>query len=296
MTDVAIISADGGSAAGLAVCPTPVPARRDPDVHGAVTPGDIDLWSFRHDSVATPALAAAYEALLSRGERLRYRKLCFERDRWSFLATRALLRWVLSQYGAQAPSQWRFAKGRRGRPRLRSTPEGGPLYFNLSNTADLVVCAVSRLHRRLGVDVERVDPGTTLLGASLRFLAAAERLAVQAQPVEMQALRFHQYWTLKESYAKARGHGLALPVHRWCFLLDDEAEIRMVPVRKHAAPTPAWRFAQVRLGSSHVVAVSARSEAALRLRVLDCVPLRSGAAAVSGQPSLRTGPGSSSHP
>ena len=72
-------------------------------------------------------------------------------DRLIFLATRVLVRQVLSRYESVAPDAWTFVANAHGRPEI-----AGPkseLRFNLSNTPGLVVCAVTR-EVDVGVDVE----------------------------------------------------------------------------------------------------------------------------------------------
>ncbi len=74
-----------------------------------------------------------------------------------YVATRALVRTVLSRYATVAPGEWRFAIGEHGKPRVANLDVTPSIYFNLANTAGLVVCAVSVAHELIGVDVERTD-------------------------------------------------------------------------------------------------------------------------------------------
>ena len=98
-----------------------LPPIRVPETLGA-PPGVIDLWCFFYEQVEQPELMAAYAALMTPEERARHDRYYFERDRRLFLATRALVRTVLSCYHpAVAPVTWRFAEGERGKP-----PPPGP--------------------------------------------------------------------------------------------------------------------------------------------------------------------------
>ncbi len=121
-----------------------------------LAPGIVDLWYFFYEPFAGDAsLFAEYAALLSPDERERHGRYHFQRDRRQFLATRALVRSVLSNYSAATPSDWRFAFGERGKPRIAAPEVAVRPHFNLANTAGLVVCAVSLVHDVVGVDVER---------------------------------------------------------------------------------------------------------------------------------------------
>src|SRR5690606_33310169 len=94
-----------------------------------------------------------------------------------------------------------------------------PLVFNLSHTDGLIACAVSR-GREVGVDVEWLDRRGGDIDVADRFFSRYEVQALYAQPPERRRDRFFRYWTLKESYIKARGMGLALPLDRFSFELD----------------------------------------------------------------------------
>ena len=155
-------------------------------------------------------------------ERKRHQRFHFERDRRLFVATRALVRTVLSSYAAVAPADWRFGVGEHGKPRVVHPAVRPLIHFNLANTPGLVVCLVSIAHQRIGVDAERTDHQTETPPADWCF-SASEVKALRTLPAFTQSQRFFAYWTLKECYVKARGLGLALPLDRFSFLVDDHA-------------------------------------------------------------------------
>jgi phosphopantetheinyl transferase len=120
--------------------------------------------SIHHLPTAVPA-----ETLMTPEEHERYRRFRFERDRRMFLATRALVRTVLTRYATTvAPGDWRFAAGEHGKPRIAGPAVEPAIHFNLSNTPGLVVCAISIAHEVLGVDAEVSggSPTTRDAGAS----------------------------------------------------------------------------------------------------------------------------------
>ena len=53
-------------------------------------------------------------------------RFVFERDRRSFLMTRALVRTILSRYATVAPADWRFIANVHGRPEILDRPAGVP--------------------------------------------------------------------------------------------------------------------------------------------------------------------------
>lgn len=265
-----------------------------PETLGA-PPGVIDLWCFfyerewererEREQVEQPELMAAYAALMTPEERARHDRYYFERDRRLFLATRALVRTVLSCYHpAIAPAQWRFAEGERGKPYIAGPAGAPPIYFNLSNTPGLVVCAVSLAHSALGVDAERLARAGETVSIADHYFSAREARALRALPAARQRERFFAYWTLKESYIKARGLGLALPLEQFTFLLDEGPDIGITFDPRLADHPERWRFALHQTASGHLIAVGADTAGApLSLRAADYVPLR-GVTAPAGRP------------
>jgi 4'-phosphopantetheinyl transferase len=245
----------------------------------------VDLWCFFYEDLADPKLWDSYAALMTPEERARHGRYLFEKDRRLFLATRALVRSVLSRYADVAPSDWRFAEGERGKPYIASPLCTPALHFNLSNTFGLVVCAVSLAHRELGVDAEFLErPGQTVAIAD-HYFATIETAALRALPGEDQRERFFCYWTLKESYIKARGLGLALPLGQFAFLLDQGPEIGIVFDPRLLDSPARWRFALLRAGARHLVAVGAATDGVpLSLRAIGVIPLRGPVALPGGAP------------
>ncbi len=237
----------------------------------ATTSAIVDVWAYAYDEVTDPSLLAAQEQLMSAEERGRCQRYHFEKDRLQFRATRALVRCVLSEYEAVARQDWRFAAGSHGRPHI--VHPSSALSFNLSNTAGMVVCAVSR-HREIGIDVEAVERVGETVEIADRFFAPSEVQALRALPLDEQRERFFTYWTLKESYIKARSLGLAIPLDQFAFEVENDLRIAFDP--RLVDDAARWQFRSVRISSVHLMAVAADVGAAsLVVRVRRYVPLAS---------------------
>jgi len=177
----------------------------------------------------------------------------FEHDRRIAIASRVLLRQVLSRYENVAPADWRFAVGEHGRPMI--VQGDGSLRFSASHTRGLVVCAVARAVD-LGVDVECLQRKAPLEVAD-RFFAPAEVAALRALPERVRHRRFFDYWTLKESYVKARGLGLTLPLEKLAILLDERsARIDIDP--SLGDDGASWQLAQLEPTPEHVLSLCVR--------------------------------------
>jgi len=236
---------------------------------------EVDVWLARPSQIADDALRSRYLDLLSAEERAQHRRFHFERDRELYLVAHALVRSTLSRYAALEPAAWSFVHNRYGRPDVAPGSCALPLRFNLSHTRDLAACAVT-LGRDVGIDVEDLRrPGETVSLAS-QFFAADEVRALQALPAARQRDRFFSYWTLKESYIKARGMGLSIPLEQFAFELAHPTRIGIRFLPPLADDPARWQFERAQVTPDHVlaVAVERRAGETLRLRVQSTVPLQ----------------------
>jgi 4'-phosphopantetheinyl transferase len=231
----------------------------------AGAPGVVDLWYWLYEPTSEAALAAACEGVITNDERSRYSGFRFERDRRLFLATRLLVRRVLSRYSGVAPGAWRFEAQSSGKPHV-SHPDISPkLHFNLANTPGLVVCGVSAAHELLGVDAERIDRRVDFEGVARRCFSPSETDALGGSPPDELARRFFEYWTLKESYVKALGVGLAHSLAEFSFTIG-ERDID-IAFHRQISDAHSWRFALLDASPVHVMALGANTGgAALSLR------------------------------
>ena len=235
--------------------------------------GIIDLWWYPYGSTTDPALLAEHAALMTPEERARHDRFVGAADRALFLATRALVRTTLSRYAPVAPADWRFGTHARVKPHIEAPATTPPLRFNLSNTHGLIVCAVSTTFDAMGVDTEPADRRNASVALADRYFSPTEVAALNALPADRQQRRFLSYWTLKESYIKARGLGLAIPLDQFSFLLDDDRIGIAFDPRLGDNPT-RWRFALMEAQPNHLVAIGADTGGAeWSLRARRVVPL-----------------------
>jgi len=224
-------------------------------MHPSSLPTEAHVWLLAGAEDAAPSQLDGLSSLLHEEERTRAARYLRAVDRARSIVARALLRLTLSRYAPVAPDAWRFVTNRYGRPELAEVPPGAAgLRFNVSHTEGLIAVAVAR-DRDIGVDVEDIDRRLTHDIAG-RFFSPAEVHDLRQQPPEAQPRVFFDYWTLKESYIKARGMGLALPLEDFSFQLRPDG-----PPTISFAPTldddPArWQFAQGCPSDRHRLAVA----------------------------------------
>ncbi len=219
---------------------------------------DVHVWTAVPEDVTDTSARDHCASLLSAAETERMERFHFETDRHTYLIAHALVRTALSRYAPVPPTAWEFDIGQYGRPDIRPGQCDAPLRFNLSHTRGLVAVAVS-LDRDIGVDVEHVRPRALSLDVADRYFAPTEVTALRAQPAGAQRDRFFTYWTLKESYIKARGMGLALPLDQFAFDVDSGADIGIAFDPRLDDDPATWWFHASRVSADHRLAVAART-------------------------------------
>jgi 4'-phosphopantetheinyl transferase len=181
---------------------------------------DVHLYFSWPEKISDPALLIHYESLLSADERERMSRFHFARNRHQYLITRALVRASLSAYYPFEPGAWQFSQNRYGKPEISHPDASLGMRFNLSHTHGLTVCAVAH-HCDIGVDVEDSQRSTRVdLNSLAAYFSAQEVEDLRKLPADQQTERFFAYWTLKESYIKARGLGLAIPLDKFGFRFE----------------------------------------------------------------------------
>ena len=236
---------------------------------------EVHVWLAEPDAIRTPHLLREYQVLMNDAERRKRGRYRFEKHRHECLVTRALVRTTLSRYCPEVvPAAWQFVEVGNGRPEPAPWSTQLPLRFNLSHTDGLIACAVT-LNRAIGVDVESLERRGETVAIAERYFAPSEVRALHAQPTERQRERFFGYWTLKESYIKARGLGLAIPLEQFAFGLDGPGPIRISFDPRLADDPDVWQFALERPTPRHMLALGVERGKGpdLEVRIRSVVPL-----------------------
>ncbi|HEX6101230.1 MAG TPA: 4'-phosphopantetheinyl transferase superfamily protein [Thermoanaerobaculia bacterium] len=242
----------------------------------ALDSDDIHLWLSSYEEIADERLHAAYRELMSAEERVQEPRFYFARDRRRYLVTRALVRTVLSRYLPVRPADWKFVPNAYGRPSAANAEaQAAGLTFNISHTHSMIVLGITK-NRELGVDVENIAAREVSIAVADRFFAPQEVRVLNAAPQHEQHYRFFEYWTFKESYIKARGMGLSLPLDKFSFQYPGEGAVEIAIDQELADDAERWQFWQFRPTPEYLVAVCAeRRGDAPRVRVRQTIPMLS---------------------
>jgi 4'-phosphopantetheinyl transferase len=216
----------------------------------------LQVWLAEVPARFDAALEQAYLALLNEPEQAQLDRLRFDVLKRRYLLTRVLVRTVLSGLAPVAPAAWRFAQNAYGRPFIADPPpQARQLRFNVSHTEALVVLVLAHGFE-VGVDVECIRRHAPL-DVAQRFFSRAESAELTGLPPERQVARFWDLWTLKESYIKARGMGLSLPLDAFTFSFDGARLALAVDARIEESGRD-WHFWQFALPGDHLLALCAQ--------------------------------------
>lgn len=221
-----------------------------------------------------PGLLERYASVISGSEKRKKERYVFEKDRHTCLVTRALLRYVLWMFTGQDPTGFKFWENAYGRPELVAGTLPMPIRFNLSHSGGLTACAVA-LNTDIGSDLEDCRRVVDINIAD-RFFSKPEADYLGRYSEPEKSLLFFEFWTLKESYIKARGMGLSIDLGKFCFDLAGP-EVKVDFHESLNDDGEEWRFFRFTPMEHYTAAVSVRSIPAVpvRLNIHKCIPFLS---------------------
>ena len=118
-----------------------------------------------------------------------------------------------------------FEESKYGKPFLRNAVNQ---FFNVSHSGKWVVCGWS--NHEIGIDIQKIEDIS--IDVAKEFFCTTEYLSIiHCKSTAEQKNQFYNLWTLKESYIKYKGKGLAIPldsfqlsiINNEIFLQSDDA-------------------------------------------------------------------------
>ncbi len=230
-------------------------------------PGEREAQVWIGSVASAAGCIGQFQELLSDDENARASKFRFEKNRHEFVVGRGMLRTLLASYLDTSAAKLRFTYSEHGKPRLHDAEKNGTLTFNLSHSDGVILCAFARDHK-IGVDVEKMREDFSVEEIAERFFSDGERNTLRTVPVEHRRQAFFNCWTRKEAYIKARGEGLALPLHQFDVSLSPGQPAALLSTRPDTDEASRWWL--------HDLEVSRGYAAALAVKIgLDTGKLRS---------------------
>ena len=129
------------------------------------------------------------------------------------------------------------------------------LQFNLSHSAELALYAFT-YQRQIGVDVEYMRPNIECDLLARSQFSPTEYTALQALPPLLQEKAFFLCWSRKESYIKAKGMGLSLPLDQFDVSLVPGEPAQLLDSREEAQATTHWSLHSLEPGNDYAGALT----------------------------------------
>ncbi|GAB6259453.1 4'-phosphopantetheinyl transferase family protein [Peribacillus sp. N1] len=158
-----------------------------------------------------------------------------------------LVRFVLKERYGPVKEGLDWMTNSYGKPFLSNFPS---FHYNISHSGEYVVCAVH--DAEVGVDIEKVGPFDLQLAKGF----FTEEEYKQVLEAEDGLSSFYDIWTLKESYIKAKGKGLSIPLHSFNVRRHGMEDIQLTDLHGNI-PITDFTCRQYQVDSEYRLAVCA---------------------------------------
>lgn len=222
-----------------------------------ITEKEVHLWcaSLQSFSVMTKTLMA----LLSKDEITRADRFRSTANRDFFTIGRGLLRSILSSYTGVQPQSIEFYYNEFGKPFLLLKSDQTPLAFNLSHSEDLAVYGVSYI-KRIGVDIERIRRNLEYKELAQQFFSETEYKAFELLPEESKCDAFFRCWTRKESYVKALGKGMSIPLNQFDVSLAPYECTELIHTKVERETSVGWHIYSLESIVNYTIALAVEAK------------------------------------
>ena len=200
-----------------------------------LVPDEVHVWT----AFTNAALFdGKWQETLSREERQKAQLFRFERDRENYICAHVVLRDILGRYLMRSARDVLFNYDAFGKPHLVKSETRVPIYFNLSHSGSIALVALA-YGRHIGADVEQVRPLEDIEHIATSYFTTQERAFVLRNSEE-RSRAFFQCWTRKESYIKALGRGLSIPLNSFETCMTPGMSGRMLPRSAEKPDIERW--------------------------------------------------------
>lgn len=135
-------------------------------------------------------------------------------DAQSSLLGKVMIRSIICDLLGMDNASITFLQNEFGKPYLK---DGIGFNYNISHSGEWVLCAID--DRPIGIDIEHIK--TAHMDIAERFFSTLEYENLKQEDRKHQQAYFYDLWTLKESYIKADGRGLSMPLDSFSCVKKD---------------------------------------------------------------------------
>lgn len=154
-----------------------------------------------------------FMSIISEKKRDRIARFLRDQDKRRTLLADILLRFMLYERLAIKASDFKFTYNTYGKPFLYGHEE---VHFNISHSGQWVAVAIH--NQSIGIDIEEIKEIDINIA---RFFSPEELEYILNYEGIKRLEAFYKIWTLKESYIKAKGKGLSIPLDTFVMRLKN---------------------------------------------------------------------------
>ncbi len=193
----------------------------------------INLYAMKCPNSIEDELYHQFLQVLPEEKRVKVLRFKKREDSYRTLLADILVRTLICETCKLTNEDITFGYNPYGKPFLQQFPR---FAFNVSHSGEWIVCITH--YADVGIDVEQIRPID--LEMAKRFFAREEYQDLLTRHPDEQLAYFYDLWTLKESYIKALGQGLSIPLHS--FIIRKHGE-NAITVSQHDS-NAVWYFRQ----------------------------------------------------
>ncbi len=215
----------------------------------------VSIWHAANSAGDPGPLEKQCEAWLDEPDRQRAAMFRKATTRNQHVIGRGMSRRLLSRDNID-PRSIQFGVEPHGKPTV-AEPTAARRPFNVTHTDGLVMCGIGDLnHQAVGIDVERLQRQTDPSLADRYFSQPEVQFLNRCRSDEARRRMFLRIWTLKESFIKAIGTGLSMPLADFAFqqIDADSPTIRML--NPDLESDLHWRFYSIQPRPGFIAALA----------------------------------------
>ncbi|WP_428817973.1 4'-phosphopantetheinyl transferase family protein (plasmid) [Clostridium butyricum] len=152
-------------------------------------------------------------------------RLKYTKNKTSSIISDILIRSIISDKLNVKNNKIQFKRTNYGKPYLDNTLN---FHFNISHSGDYVVCAIDK--NIIGIDIEE-KKDIDYESIAKNFFCNDEIEFILEGNYDERLTKFYRMWTLKESYVKANGKGLSIPLNSFSIKIDEGKEIKLIATK-----------------------------------------------------------------
>lgn len=175
------------------------------------------IYKFNTEVLEDPEVFFGFYEKLSEKRRQKIDSYRMKKDKMLSLGAGILIDKGLGAFGLREACV-RIAEGKYGKPYF---PDYREIHFNVSHSEKMVLAVFA--DTEVGCDIEYMADVDLRLAE--KFFCHSEYEYIMEHDKQERTEAFYRIWTLKESFVKAAGSGMMLPMNKFCIMPGEDIKV-----------------------------------------------------------------------